>query len=344
MRFSVFYQLPISSGQVLATRYAETIEQIQVAEQLGFSVAWLAEAHFRPEFSSLPTPLLFLANVASRTERIRLGTAATQIPLHHPLRLAEEGAMLDVLSGGRLELGVGRGPAPFPLASFGVSQAEVNKRFVEGLSVVRQAWTHEQFSFRGEFFQIRQLGIVPRPIQKPTPPIRVTTNSAETAIWSAKEGLPIMIGTVANPLPSLFHEHIELYRQNYRHNIDNTEISGSGIGVDSGQTGEVSAVVMMYPAPSQAATEAEYLPSLNSYLGGILGRRAASYAEVNASLGFVGESAKIASRLRALQERANLTELICWFNPGGLVEHRVVLAAMERFAKEVMPLVVATTE
>jgi alkanesulfonate monooxygenase SsuD/methylene tetrahydromethanopterin reductase-like flavin-dependent oxidoreductase (luciferase family) len=255
--------------------------------------------------------------------------------------------MLDVLSGGRLELGVGRGPAPLPLASFGVPQAEVNKRFVEGLSLVRQAWTQEQFSFQGEFFQIRQLGIVPRPIQKPTPPIRVTSNSAETAIWSAQEGLPIMIGTVANPLPNMFHQHIELYRQNYRSNnvnSNNKSVKISNTSVESGQTGEVSAVVMMYPAPSQGATETQYLPSLNSYLGGILGRRAATYAEVNTGLGFVGESEKIASRLRVLQERENLTELICWFNPGGLVEHRLVLAAMERFAKEVMPAVLATSK
>ena len=109
MKFGLFYQLPCAATQQAETRYQETIEQIVYAEELGFDTAWLAELHFNASFSVMPAPLMVAAAAAQRTTRIRLGTAVLLLPLHHPLRVAEEAAVVDLLSHGRVELGVGRG-------------------------------------------------------------------------------------------------------------------------------------------------------------------------------------------------------------------------------------------
>src|SRR4029453_10233280 len=118
MKFGLHYLLSCAEGQSPAQRYRETLEQAVHAESLGFESAWPVEHHFNSTASTLPCPALFLAALAARTSTIRLGTAIVQLPLAHPMRIAEELATLDVLSGGRVELGVGRGGHPAPSAGF----------------------------------------------------------------------------------------------------------------------------------------------------------------------------------------------------------------------------------
>jgi hypothetical protein len=103
MQFGLFYQLPCAPEQNATTRYHDTIEQIVSADELGFDIAWLAELHFYPPFSILPSPLILASALAQRTTRIRLGTAVILLPLQHPLRVAEDAAMVDILSQGRVE-------------------------------------------------------------------------------------------------------------------------------------------------------------------------------------------------------------------------------------------------
>ena len=109
MEFGLFYQLPVWPGQEPRQRYQETLDQIMLGDELGFDIAWLAEMHFTPEFSILPSPVVVGAAVAMRTRRIRIGIGVTLLPLHDPLRAAEDAATLDLLSNGRLEYGIGRG-------------------------------------------------------------------------------------------------------------------------------------------------------------------------------------------------------------------------------------------
>ncbi len=112
MEFGTFYQLPCAAEQSPLQRYEDTLMQIQHADSLGLDVAWLAELHFFPTFSIMPSPLLVASALAQRTHRIRLGMAVNLLPLHHPLRNAEDAATLDILSNGRLEYGAGRGLHP----------------------------------------------------------------------------------------------------------------------------------------------------------------------------------------------------------------------------------------
>jgi alkanesulfonate monooxygenase SsuD/methylene tetrahydromethanopterin reductase-like flavin-dependent oxidoreductase (luciferase family) len=112
MEFGTFYQLPSATTQSPQRRYEETLIQIQHADSLGIDIAWLAELHFFPTFSIMPSPLLVASALVQRTRHIRLGIAVNLLPLHNPLRNAEDAATLDILCNGRLEYGAGRGSIP----------------------------------------------------------------------------------------------------------------------------------------------------------------------------------------------------------------------------------------
>src|SRR5499426_913031 len=211
MRFGLFFQAPEAPGQTHAERYAEVFDLIALGEELGFDVAWLAELHFGGAFSLLSSPLMMVPVIAQRTRRIRIGTAVTLLPLHHPLSCAEQAATADVLSGGRLDFGVGRGSIPSQFHGFRVPVAENRARFDEALEIIRLAWTRERFSYRGAFHEVENISVVPRPVQRPHPPIRVAVHTAESFAHIGDRGLPIYSGTTTTPLPQL-REYTALYR------------------------------------------------------------------------------------------------------------------------------------
>src|SRR5262245_63315682 len=163
MRFGTFFQAPEAAGQTHGQRYEEMFGLIAHADRLGFDVAWLAELHFGGAFSLLSSPLMLVPVIAQRTPRIRIGTAVTLLPLHHPLSCAEQAATADVLSGGRLEFGVGRGSIPSQFHGFRVPVSENRARFDEALEIIRLAWTRERFSYHGTFYQVENISVVPRP-------------------------------------------------------------------------------------------------------------------------------------------------------------------------------------
>jgi alkanesulfonate monooxygenase SsuD/methylene tetrahydromethanopterin reductase-like flavin-dependent oxidoreductase (luciferase family) len=215
MKFGLFYQLPCATTQDAATRYQETIEQIVYAEELGFDTAWLAELHFNPLFSIMPAPMLVAAALTQRTTRIRLGTAVLLLPLQHPVRTAEEAAVVDLLSQGRLELGVGRGMIAIHFQGFNVPREESRERFEEALTIITQAWTQETFQFDGQYYHVPETAVVPKPVQKPHPPLRIAANSPETAIFAGEHGYPVFIASPINTGGKLA-EQVERYRKTFR--------------------------------------------------------------------------------------------------------------------------------
>src|SRR4026209_1562703 len=212
MRFGLFYQASEADGQTHAERYAEMLDLIALGDTLGFDVAWLAELHFGGAFSLLASPLMVVPGIAQRTRRIRIGTAGTLLPLHTPLSCAEQAATADLLSGGRLEFGVGRGSIPTQFHGFGLPVKENRARFDEGLDIIRLAWTRERFSYHGTFYQVDDLEVVPRPLQQPHPPIRVGVHTPESFAHIGDLGLPIYSGTTTTPLPQL-RECLEIDRE-----------------------------------------------------------------------------------------------------------------------------------
>jgi alkanesulfonate monooxygenase SsuD/methylene tetrahydromethanopterin reductase-like flavin-dependent oxidoreductase (luciferase family) len=163
--------------------YRDTLDLMVLAEKLGFDSVWGGEEHFY-SFGLCPSPQLFLTAVARETSRIRLGTAISLLPFENPLRKAEDFAMLDILSNGRLNFGVGRGIIPKHFEGFCVDPRESRARYEESLSIIRGSWTQEPFSYEGNFWQVPSLALSPKPVQKPHPPIyrgTISLDSFETA-------------------------------------------------------------------------------------------------------------------------------------------------------------------
>jgi len=170
-------QWPEGSGQ--RDRYRQGLEQACAADERGFDSVWLTEHHFS-RHGIVSDSLALLAHLAARTDRVRLGTAVSVLPLHNPLRFAETAATVDVLSGGRLDLGIGRGYQASEFSGFGVDIAEKHARFDEAVEVLRLAWGADApFTHHGSYFQYEGAAPQPRPLQQPHPPIWVATDSPE---------------------------------------------------------------------------------------------------------------------------------------------------------------------
>lgn len=176
--FSVADGYPGELARDTTQLYSELLEQAELADQLGFDSFWVAEHHFHP-YGMIPRAAAFLAAAAERTKRIRLGAAVVVLPFDNPIRTAEDYAMVDVLSNGRLSVGVGSGYLKHEFDGFNVSFEEKRDRFNESLQVLLRAWSGERFSFDGRFHKLEDVAINVVPIQKPQPPLAVAIlNSA----------------------------------------------------------------------------------------------------------------------------------------------------------------------
>jgi alkanesulfonate monooxygenase SsuD/methylene tetrahydromethanopterin reductase-like flavin-dependent oxidoreductase (luciferase family) len=182
--------------------YQRGIETAVLAEELGFSHVWLAEHHFT-NYSYLSRPVTLLSYLAARTRRIRLGTAIVPLPLHHPLLVAEELAALDVLSGGRVEIGLGKGYQQYQYDRFGMGTERDIQRYEESIDVVRLALTEEVFSYTGESFQIPETRLYPQPIQR-QPPFWLVVNTTvrEGIVDAVRRGMNMFTG-VLEPIAKL---------------------------------------------------------------------------------------------------------------------------------------------
>ena len=149
--------------------FAETIRECERAEAAGFDSVWLGEHHNNRTL--YPAPLIGLAAIAARTRRVRLGTAVLLLPLYHPLAVAEEAAMVDMISAGRLVLGVGAGYAPEEFAAFGVSIKERGSRMDEAVPLIQRLWSEDEVTHAGRHYRVTNATVSPRPMQRPRPPI-----------------------------------------------------------------------------------------------------------------------------------------------------------------------------
>ncbi|HEY1852699.1 MAG TPA: LLM class flavin-dependent oxidoreductase [Candidatus Binataceae bacterium] len=349
MKFGLFYQLPCAPEQSEATRYRETVEQVVLADEIGFDVAWLAELHFFQPFSIMPAPLILATAIAQRTRRIRLGTGVSLLPFHHPLRLAEEAATVDILSDGRLDLGVGRGTIAVHFQGFDVPRDESRERFEEALEIIQQAWTTESFSYSGKHFQIPETAVVPKPLQKPHPPIRIAANSPETAAFAGLKGYDILAASPINPMPGFF-DHVRSYREALAkagHQVEKHDVAAAFFTNTSDTVArsraEYEHSIMHYfrtiGAQAQRGDRSQYDGSY-AYLKQVRERVAAiEWDTIADTMAIFGSPEQCIARIEEIYRGAKINQLVCWFNPGGRIPHRDVMAAMERFATKVIPAV-----
>ncbi|WP_433183378.1 LLM class flavin-dependent oxidoreductase [Actinoallomurus sp. CA-150999] len=197
MKFSTFHLFHRFEGQTAREVYDYQLEIAELCEELGFDGIWVAEHHFR-DYGLVPNIFTLLSYLAARTERLRLGTGIVVLPLHNPVHIAEEAAMVDLLSGGRLEMGIGRGYQSVEFESFGVDLGEARERFNEALDMITALWTQENVHFQGKFYGTgNEVTLMPRPVQQPHPPLHVAAVSPETVELYAARGLPILADPAA---------------------------------------------------------------------------------------------------------------------------------------------------
>jgi alkanesulfonate monooxygenase SsuD/methylene tetrahydromethanopterin reductase-like flavin-dependent oxidoreductase (luciferase family) len=185
MKFGVFDH--VDEGDVsLEQQFEERLKLIEAYDALGFYAYHIAEHHGTP-LGLAPSPGIFLAAAAQRTTRLRFGPLVYSLPLYHPIRLIEEICMLDQMSGGRFELGVGRGVSPIEVGFFGVDPEAGPRQFPEALKLIKQGLTADELTFRGEFYDFDRVPMVLRPAQKPYPPLWYGVVSPDSTHWAALE-------------------------------------------------------------------------------------------------------------------------------------------------------------
>ncbi len=296
------------------------------AEALGLHSVWLPEGHFAP--GATASPLVALAAIAVRTRRLRLGTTSLLLPIHHPLRIATEVAVLDALSGGRVWLGLGRGFREPVFQGFGVAARTKRDRFDEALDAILEAWSGSAFRLAGRHFAAlaaeADVRPAPRPLQRPHPPLLVAAFGPKGLVQAARRGLPYL----ASPL-----ETLEVLEENYA-----LHRASLPAGAD---VGPVRAPVMrtLHVAGSDAETRraldglAREFPAPRADVRGALARAAGGRLEDRVVVGSAGAVAEAIARYR---ERLGMDLLVARVQIPGISDAET-RASLERLATRVVP-------
>ena len=253
MDFGLFFLMQRDEAWSEQAVYDSALEQMLAAEPLGYHSVWIAEHHFN-DYGLCPSPPVLASFVAARTTRLRLGMGVSLLPLHHPVDLAEELAVLDVVSGGRLDVGIGRGGTLQDYQTFQSERGDSRARVEEGIALMRHAWSGAPFDFQGRFHSAERLHVRPRPAQRPHPPLYIAANSEDSVLSAARLGLPT--------LSSFFVPIEELQRRHRRYREQSLAAGRSEADLDALERhGWGMRVVHVAPDHEEAlrATEAPFM-------------------------------------------------------------------------------------
>ncbi|HSN20629.1 MAG TPA: LLM class flavin-dependent oxidoreductase [Usitatibacter sp.] len=346
MRFDLFHELAIPPmlPRTETALFEETLAELAAADTLGFDGAWLAEHHFMPGYSHSSKPELVLAAAAARTRRLRLGLGVIPLPYHHPLHVAERVATLDVLSRGRLEVGIGRGFSPPEYSAFGVRMEDSRPLVAESLALLRASFSAAPVRFAGEHFRVEGVQVVPGPVQRPHPPLWTAAVSPETFDWAAREGLGVLVG----PFKPWFMARADIGRYRAAWNHGHPPRVGMTLGTlclrDGRRARELSAPALTWfygellkvtrPVLETLYPSYEHFARLERFRKLVrLGPRPGLLAAAGMIL--VGDPGECIARIRKL-ERAGVTHLLCAMGAGALPT-ALVHESLECMANEVIP-------
>lgn len=197
MKFGIGYyslQSPPFNPRAHKDLYAEMLDEISMADEMGFDSAWLTEHHFLKD-GYCPSSMVAAAAIAARTKKIRIGTGVLLMPLHDPVRVAEDAAVVDLISGGRLILGIGLGYRPEEFAGFGRLLKERRGRMEESLEILNSSWRDEPFSFDGKYYKLENVSVTPKPVQRPIP-IWIGAFTEPAIRRAARIGSPLFVPAI----------------------------------------------------------------------------------------------------------------------------------------------------
>ena len=320
--------------------YARWLEQIDAAEDLRFDSLWVTEHHFRFFGGMLPNPQLLLTAAAQRTRKLRLGSSVSLVPMHHPIRIAEDFAVLDLLSNGRVNFGAGRGMSSHDYGVFGANWDTAQARLLEELEIIRRAWTDDVLEWDGEYYHYHGLTVRPKPRQQPHPPIYVTAQKDPDSFQTAgRRGYHLMT------VPWIFTNEIQrtrvkLYLEALR---------------ESGHSEKNHEVFVMYPAyvgESDGEARADAFEPWHRWRAfvlqelGIDPSKGSLYDErlshfsydtmVAQNRAIFGGPETCVRHLQRIREIVGTTHIGLTFHFGGLSQEKI-LKSMERFSRYVMP-------
>ena len=216
MDLGLFHEIAVPrpwTARSEADAFREVIAQAELADRLGYHSFWMVEHHFLSEFSHCSAPEVLYGAIAARTQRLRLGHGVRLLPFpyNHPVRAAEMAAVIDLLSDGRLEFGTGRSATRDELEGFGIDPQQTRRMWEEALDVVVGAWTHDEWSWHGEFFDLPRRRVLPKPLQQPHPPLWMAATSPRSHELAGLKGLGLLSFTIGVP-PEELAARLQLYR------------------------------------------------------------------------------------------------------------------------------------
>ena len=350
LRFGTFFFFQAAPGQRHEDIIRNELTQVEWSEELGFDEVWFTEHHFI-DYGLSVDPATLAAAAASRTRRVRIGLAAAILPFHHPLRLAEQMALVDILSDGRLDVGVGRGNRPAEFAGYRVPQQESRERFDETVDVMQRGWTEERFSYHGRFFSFDDVRVIPKPVQRPHPPLYQVCVTKDGIENTALRGWPMLNSVLFGPVDQL---------------VTNRDIYVSTLDKAGRTSGEIAALLTRWGVSRQiyvADTDARALEEAkaaevwyqDSFRRFVIPERIEDahptlqpgFRAMADRLGKVTWEGLVAETLafgspdtvaRHIEHMRSIGvgQILCWMNFGGLPQDKV-RRSMELFAREVMP-------
>lgn len=346
MRFGMLHLFENPLGKTEYQIVHEQLELMVAAEELGFDSVWPAEHHFT-EYGYCASPALTLAAVAQVTKRVRLGTGVVVLPMNHPLRVAEDFAMLDLMSDGRVDLGVGRGYQPLEFERYGIEQTTARDRFDECLTVIRQAWTEGRVDFHGRYYDFTDVPVRPRPLQRPHPPIWMAALSPGTFERAGRLGYNLLLGSVFGLTPELAVER----RRDYYRGL-------AAAGHDAADK-KIGCLMLVYVADTMERARREYKEAVEWYFHTIskyVAKEGAApvksyeiysdFQRIAKAIDFdlltagkyviAGPPDHVIEELTKAQEVYGMTELLCWTRLGGL-DNDKVLRSMQLMGDKVIP-------
>jgi alkanesulfonate monooxygenase SsuD/methylene tetrahydromethanopterin reductase-like flavin-dependent oxidoreductase (luciferase family) len=318
--------------------YARGIEQAQAAETLGFRNTWLGEHHFST-YGYLSRPVQLATYIAAKTTRLRVGTAVIVVPLHHPLLIAEEIGMLDILSGGRLDVGLGRGYQRYEFERLGLQLDTGGERWDESIDILLKAFSGKPFSHEGKVFTLPETSVFPQPMQKPHPPIWITAQSPYSIEAAVRRGFNVLTGGFGVPV-----EKLGEFGKIFARVVDEAKPQRHPL------VGVQRAVYVTKDAADarEAAEQARWnmrvtLSLRNNYERVESGRAVPVPAQTEPGLDelldrylVIGTPETCIRQVRRVQELVGISHFNCSFWFGDLSQARV-LRSMELFSREVMP-------
>ncbi|MFZ0637428.1 MAG: LLM class flavin-dependent oxidoreductase [Candidatus Acidiferrales bacterium] len=348
MRFGIYAEIQTPTGKSHSEMIWEIMRQIQHADSVGFDVYSTIDHHFFQKFSISANPLAMFAAAAQVTKNIRFRTALHTVPLENPMRLAGEIAEVDILTGGRLECGLGRGhgwlygPSCMPLE-------ESRPRYDEGVEILIRAWTQEKFSFDGECYKVKDVSVVPKPVQKPHPPLFTGGTSDITYQMAGERGWGIFVPPL---LPwKVLEPPLNIYKKACaEHGHEPNIVYIRPVYMDDDEKlirKEVEQALCNFLAFNASPVESLQDETKKAELrakgygfyasGALESLTKLSYDEiVGQEIAFIGTPQKVIRQIQALQEKGGIAELAIVSNFGGL-EHWKTIKTQELFAKHVMP-------